>query len=56
MVMGSFHLFKRVSEEQSDSQNISQEDDDPLHPLLAEDLTRDDIYSFTMLMWLCWEH
>ena len=48
MVMGSFHLFKRVSEEQSDSQNISQENDDPLHPLLVGDLVRDDIYTFTM--------
>ena len=48
MVMGGFHLFKRVSEEQSDSQNISQENDDPLHPLLIGDLVRDDIYTFTM--------
>ena len=48
MVMGGFHLFKRVSEEQSDSQNISQENDDPLHPLLVGDLVRDDIYTFTM--------
>ena len=48
MVMGGFHLFKRVSEEQSDSQNISQENDDPLHPLPVEDLVRDDIYTFVM--------
>ena len=46
--MGGFHLFERSSEKQSDAQGMSQEDDDPLHPLLAEDLTRDDIYSFTM--------
>ena len=46
IVMGGFHLFKDGSEE-SDSQRKSQEDDDPLHPLLANDLTRDDI-SFTM--------
>ena len=48
MVMGGFHLFRRVSEERSDSQNISQEDDDPLHPLLAENIVQDDIYTFTM--------
>ena len=46
--MGGFHLFERSSEKQSDSQNISQEDDDPLHPLLASDLMHDNIYSFTM--------
>ena len=48
MVMGGFHLFKRVSEEQSDSQNISQENDFPFHPLLVEELVRNDIYTFTM--------
>ena len=48
MIMGGFHLFKRVSGEQSDSQNISQENDYPLHPLLVEELVRDDIYTFTM--------
>ena len=47
--MGGFHLFKRSCEERSDAQMKSPEDDDPLHPLLASDLTRDDIYSFTML-------
>ena len=46
--MGGFHLFECSSEKQSDAQGMSQEDDDPLHPLLADDLTRDDIYSFTM--------
>ena len=46
--MGGFRLFKRVSEEQSDSQSISQENEDPLHPLLAGDLVRDDIYTFIM--------
>ena len=46
--MGGFHLFKRSSEENSGTQAISQENDDPLHPLLASDLTRDDIYSFAM--------
>ena len=48
MVMGGFHLFKRVSEEQNDSQNISKENDYPLYPLLVEELVRDDIYTFTM--------
>ena len=46
--MGGFHLFKRSSEENSGTQAISQENDDPLHPLLASDLTHDDIYSFAM--------
>ena len=46
--MGGFHLFKRSSEENSGTQAISQESDDPLHPLLASDLTHDDIYSFSM--------
>ena len=47
--MGGFHLFERSSEKRSDAQGMSQEDDDPLHPLLPDDLMRDDIYSFTML-------
>ena len=38
----------RSSEENSGTQAISQENDDPLHPLLASDLTHDDIYSFSM--------
>ena len=46
--MGGFHLFERVSEDQNGAQRISPEDDVPLHPLLASDLQRDDIYSFTM--------
>ena len=46
--MGGFHLFKRSSEEMSGTQSISQEDDYPLHPLLASDLTHDYIYSFAM--------
>ena len=45
IIMGGFHLFKRSSEKQSDAQSISQEGDDPLHPLLANDLMLDDIYS-----------
>ena len=46
--MGGFRLFKRVSEEQSDSQSISQENEDPLHPLPAGDLVCNDIYTFIM--------
>ena len=46
--MGGFHLFERNSEKESDAQCTSQEDDLPLHPLLASDLTQDNIYSFTM--------
>ena len=45
---GGFHLFKRSSEEKSGTQSLSQEDDVPLHPLLASDLTHDDVYSFAM--------
>ena len=48
IIMGGFHLFKRSSEEKSGTQSISQEDDYPLHPLLASDLMHDDIYSFAM--------
>ena len=46
--MGGLHLFKRSSEEKSGTQSISQEDDYPLHPLLASDLTHNYIYSFAM--------
>ena len=48
IIMGGFHLFRRSSEEESGTQSISQEDDYPLHLLLASDLTHDDIYSFAM--------
>ena len=48
VIMGGFHLFKRSSEEKSGTQSLSQEDDVPLHPLLASDLTHDDVYSFAM--------
>ena len=45
--MGGFHLFEHSSEKGSDAQYTSQEDDLPLHPLVANDLTHDN-YSFTM--------
>ena len=48
IIMGGFHLFERSSEKKGDAQMVSQEDDGPLYPLLARDLARDDIYSFTM--------
>ena len=48
IIMGGFHLFERSSESKNDDQSISPEDDNPLHPLLADDLTHEDIYSFTM--------
>ena len=48
IIMGGFHLFKRSSEEKSGTQSLSQEDNIPLHPLLASDLTHDDVYSFAM--------
>ena len=47
--MGGLHLFECGSKKKGDTQCTSQEDDKPLHPLLASDLTHDDIYSFTML-------
>ena len=43
--MGGFHLFEPTS---SDTQYTSQEDDKPLHPLHANDLTLHDMYSLTM--------
>ena len=46
--MGGFNLFERSSEKKSDAQCTSQEDNLPLHPLLASDLTHDNIYSLTM--------
>ena len=49
VVIGGFHRFKCVPEEQSGSQSISQEKDDPLHPLPADNLVCDNFYSFTML-------
>ena len=48
IIMGGFHLFKHSSEEKSGAQSISQEDDNPLHPLLASDLMHDDVYLFAM--------
>jgi len=48
IIMGGFHLFERSSEEKNDTKSISQEDDVPLHPLLASDLTQDHLYSFVM--------
>ena len=48
IIMGGFHLFKRSSEETSnDGRCISEEDDEPLHPLMASDLSRYS-ESFTM--------
>ena len=48
IIMGGFHLFERSSEEKNDTKSISQEDDVPLHPLLASDLIQDHLYSFAM--------
>ena len=48
IIMGGFHLFNCSSKEKSGIQSILQENDYPLHPLLASDLTHDDIYSFAM--------
>ena len=46
--MGGFHLFKRGSEETSNNDRCkSEEDDEPLHPLMASDLSRYS-ESFTM--------
>ena len=50
ITMGGFHLFESSSQETSNDGRtwISREDDKPLHPLLASDLKRDNIYPFTM--------
>ena len=48
IIMGGFNLFERSSEKKSDAQCTSQEDNLPLHPLLASDLMHDNIYSLTM--------
>ena len=46
--MGGFHLFKRSSEETGNNDRCkSEEDDEPLHPLMASDLSRYS-ESFTM--------
>ena len=46
--MGGFHLFKRSSEETGNNDRCkSEEDDEPLHPLMARDLWRYS-ESFTM--------
>ena len=46
--MGGFHLFKRSSEETGNNDQCkSEEDDEPLHPLMASDLSRYS-ESFTM--------
>ena len=46
--MGGFHLFKRGSEETGNNDRCkSEEDDEPLHPLMASDLSRYS-ESFTM--------
>ena len=46
--MGGFHLFKRGSEETSNNDRCkSEEDDEPLHPLMESDLSRYS-ESFTM--------
>ena len=48
IIMGGFHLFKRSSEEMGNNHRCtSEEDDKPLHPLMASDLLRYS-KSFTM--------
>ena len=48
IIMGGFHLFKHSSKETGNNyQCISEEDDEPLHPLMASDLLRYS-ESFTM--------
>ena len=50
IIMGGFHLFERsLKETGKDDRGISREDDQPLHPLQADDLVDCDGYkSFTM--------
>ena len=46
--MGGFHLFKRGSEETSNNDQCkSEEDDEPLHPLMASNLSH---YSESFMM------
>ena len=46
IIMGGFHLFERSSRGMSNrNQNISREDDKPLHPLQEKDLQKCDGYS-----------
>ena len=47
IIMGGFHLFKCSSEEMSNDGRCISEDDEPLHPLMASDLSRYS-ESFTM--------
>ena len=50
MIMGGFHLFRRRSEETSNSRRRISRDDKPLHPLQESDLLQCDEYeAFTML-------
>ena len=51
IIMRGFHLFEHSSKETSSSnQNISPEDDIPLHPLKASDLWECDGYSKSFIM------
>ena len=51
IAMGGFHLFRHSSEEMSnDGRYISQEDDEPLHPLQASDLVHCNGYYESFVM------
>ena len=53
--MGCFHLFEHGSQEMSNYESMSHEEDTPLHPLTADNLSKEDttidinFSSFTVL-------
>ena len=40
--MGGFHLFEHGSQETSNYESVSHEEDTPLHPLTADNLSKED--------------
>ena len=40
--MGCFHLFEHGSQETSNYESMSHEEDTPLHPLTADNLSKED--------------
>ena len=40
--MGCFHLFEHGSQETSNYESVSHEEDTPLHPLTADNLSKED--------------
>ena len=40
--MGGFHLFEHGSQETSNYESVSHKEDTPLHPLTADNLSKED--------------